>query len=38
MSTLIFAGVALTVLLALIAGLQWAIRKHLDDREREEWL
>lgn len=38
MSALIVAGVALTVFLVLISGLQWAIRKHLDDREREEWL
>ena len=38
MSALIVAGVALAGLLALISGLQWAARKHLDDRERGEWL
>ena len=38
MSALIVAGVALTVLLILLSGLQWAVRKHLDDVERGEWL
>ena len=38
MSALVFAGVALTVFLVLLSGLQWAARKHLDDVERGEWL
>lgn len=38
MSPLIAAGLALTVFLVLLSGLQWAVRKHLDDVEREEWL
>ena len=38
MSALIVAGLALTVLLVILSGLQWAARKHLDDVERGEWL
>lgn len=38
MSVLVFAGIALSVFLVLISGLHCAVRKHLDDVEREEWL